>query len=53
MYTFNQYDDSEINGLVMIDKKRLLISMGASKSIVTHSNIIFDVIRLIISFCST
>lgn len=43
LYTFKPFDESELNGLIMVDKKHLLITVGASNRVVTYSNISFNV----------
>ena len=43
MQLFEPLDDSEINGLVYVDKKRMLVSVGSSKKVVLYTDVSFDV----------
>lgn len=44
---FEPTDDLEVTGLTVIDRKRMLISVGINKKIVTYNDITFDVRKLI------
>lgn len=43
MQTFDAFNDSEITGLTLLDKKRLMIVVGTNKKIITYTDINFDV----------
>ena len=40
---FEPLNDCEITGLVFVDKKRILLSVGSSRKIVVYSDVTFDV----------